>query len=337
MDLVTLDIAGPYPETNRGNRYILVTVDHFSRYVTLHALANQTAETIATCLVREFIPHLGMPRKILTDQGRNFESALLASLCEQLNIGKVRTSPYHPACNGMNEKFHRTLHQMLTAYVDKDQSNWDEFLPAVQLAYNSSQHESTGYTPFLLTHGFDPVLPHICEQGLPPTRASDIPEYVDKVVQELEKAFEIVADRTTRAGQRMIKYQPPVRNPKFRAQQKVWLHDPTRQVGLNPKLRRNWRGPYLIVRATGPVNYEIQDDGNPRKTLVVHASRLKPYFEETEVAKNKGTVVAPPIINPSRPVRAPRLPTYLHDYQVNIAPFYSTPSRMRISPPPRRS
>ena len=325
MDLVTLDITGPYPETHNGNRYILVMVDHFSRYVTLHAMPNQTAETIANCLVRELIPHMGLPKKILTDQGRNFESALLASLCAELNIQKVRTSPYHPACNGMNEKFHHTLHQMLTAYVNRDQSNWDQFLPAVQLAYNSSQHESTGFTPFLLTHGYEPTLPYVCTQGLPPTSPSNVPAYVDQVLRKLEEAFQIVEQRTTKAGQKMIKYQAPVRLPQFRAQQKVWLHDPARSVGLNPKLQRRWQGPYCILRCTGPVNYEIQSLEPPKKVLVVHASRLKPYFEKSEMPKAQVSTTAPKIVDRTRPVRAPRLPSYLREYEVNIASVNPTP------------
>ena len=158
-------------------------MDHFSKFTSITALPDQMAETVAAAMIHEFFSHLGLPRRILTDQGRNFESALTTSLCAQLSIDKSRTSAYRPQTNGMNERFHSTLHQMLRNYIAPDQSNWDEFLPHVQLAYNTSVHEGTKFTPYFLMHGREAILPYECTQGLSPTLPPNMSAYVSDTLQ----------------------------------------------------------------------------------------------------------------------------------------------------------
>lgn len=84
------------PITSRGNRYVLVVQDHFSKYVNLYAIPDQRATTVAKCLFENFICEHGIPEMLHTDQGRQFESDLVKHLCQLLGIKKTRTSPYHP-------------------------------------------------------------------------------------------------------------------------------------------------------------------------------------------------------------------------------------------------
>ena len=101
----------------------------------------------------------GAPQSLLTDQGKNFESKLIAELCDLLQIDKRHTTAYHPQCDGQVERFNRTLTTMLSMYVEKNQKDWDRWLPQVLLAYRSSVHESTGATPFALLYGREARLP----------------------------------------------------------------------------------------------------------------------------------------------------------------------------------
>jgi transposase InsO family protein len=85
--------------------------------------------------------------RILSDQGAEFQSDPFRELCRHMDISEVRTSPYHPACNGMVERLHRTTNAMLAKVVRADQRNWCQLLPSVMTAYRATPHEATGYSP----------------------------------------------------------------------------------------------------------------------------------------------------------------------------------------------
>ena len=111
-------------------------------------MRNMEATTVANILVHEFISRFGVPKYLHTDQGRNFEAGLIKEICSLLDIKKTRTSPYHPQSDGMIERFNRTLLNMLSTSVGRDQRTWDLQLPMLMLAYRTSQQETTA-APFL--------------------------------------------------------------------------------------------------------------------------------------------------------------------------------------------
>ena len=88
-----MDILGPLPETERGNKYILVIGDYFTKWKEAYPMRNMEATTVANILVREFISRFGVPKYLHTDQGRNFETGLIKEICSLLDIKKTRTSP----------------------------------------------------------------------------------------------------------------------------------------------------------------------------------------------------------------------------------------------------
>ena len=109
---VAMDIVGPLPRSRSGNRYVLVLCDYASRYPEAIPLKSIDAETIAEELVIIFA-RVGIPKEILTDQGSNFQSRLLQGIHQLLQVRAIRTSPYHPQCDGLVERFNQTLKSML--------------------------------------------------------------------------------------------------------------------------------------------------------------------------------------------------------------------------------
>ena len=89
------DILGPLPRTDSGNVYILIVSDLFTKWVEAFCIPDQKATTVADCFV-ELISRFGVPKSILTDQGTNFESALVKRICEMLGITKLRCTAAHP-------------------------------------------------------------------------------------------------------------------------------------------------------------------------------------------------------------------------------------------------
>ena len=96
---------------------------------------------------------MGVPEEILTDQGSNFMSKLLAELYSLLHIHSIRTSPYHPQTDGLVERFNKTLKSMLRKAVDTEGKNWDKLIPYLLFAYREVPQASTGFSPFELVYG----------------------------------------------------------------------------------------------------------------------------------------------------------------------------------------
>lgn len=129
FDRVGIDLYGPLPCTANGNRWIIVAVDHLTRYAETAALASAAARDVAAFILRHFILRHGAPRELLSDRGRVFLSDVIHELLAACRTIHRTTTAYHPQTNGLTERFNRTLGDMLTMYVASDHSNWDDVLP----------------------------------------------------------------------------------------------------------------------------------------------------------------------------------------------------------------
>ena len=150
LDRLSTDILGPLPETTKGNRFILVVSDHFTKWVEIFPVPNFTAKICADKILNEVIARFGCPYDLHSDQGRNYESDIFKELCQLLEIRKTRTSPGHPKGNGQTERFNKTLLQMIRAYLKGQQDEWDSNLGCLAAAYRAIIRESTGATPYIL-------------------------------------------------------------------------------------------------------------------------------------------------------------------------------------------
>src|SRR6218665_152883 len=109
----------PPPRRSQGNVYILTMMDQFTKFVEAVPIANQEATTVAKTFVETVVVRYGVPLQILTDLGRNFEGQVFSEMCRLLEIDKARTTTYHPRCNGMIERFHRTMNSMISKVVEE--------------------------------------------------------------------------------------------------------------------------------------------------------------------------------------------------------------------------
>ena len=149
-----MDIVGPLPRSRAGNRYVLVLCDYATRYPEAVPLRSTDAEHVADELIKLFA-QVGVPREILTDQGSNFTSKLLAELYRLLHVHPIRTSAYHPQTDGLVERFNQTLKAMLKKTATEEGKDWDKLLPYLLFAYREVPHASTGFSPFELLYGRD--------------------------------------------------------------------------------------------------------------------------------------------------------------------------------------
>lgn len=103
MQLVAVDIMGPFPESKEGTSYIMVVADYFTRWMEAYPIPNQEESTVAQRLADEFFFQFSPPEQLHSDQGQQFESTLTAEVCRILGIAKSRTIPYHPQLDGLVE------------------------------------------------------------------------------------------------------------------------------------------------------------------------------------------------------------------------------------------
>ena len=149
---IAMDIVGPLPRSNNGNKYILTICDYATRFPDTIPILNTEANTIAKELVSVFA-RVGIPDEILTDQGSNLMSSLLQEMYLMLNISRLRTSPYHPQTDGLTERLNGALKSMIRKFTASNQKDWDEHLPYLLFAYREVPQESTGFSPFELLYG----------------------------------------------------------------------------------------------------------------------------------------------------------------------------------------
>ena len=135
MDQFTMDIMGPLPLSQQGNRYILVVSGHFTKRVEIFAIPDQSAETCADVIINEVITRYGCPLTVHSDQRRNFEAKIFEEMCTLAQVCKTRTTPGNPRCNGLVERFNRTSIQMIKSYLTGEQQDWDKHLGCLAGAY----------------------------------------------------------------------------------------------------------------------------------------------------------------------------------------------------------
>ena len=276
MQCVAIDISGPWPISVNQNEYIIVVGDYFTKWHEAYPCRDHTALTVADELVSKFFSRFGCPDQIHSDQGREFESILFSEVCNKLGIKKTRTVPYRPQSDGLVERFNRTLKQMLKSFVDKNKSDWDDLLPYMLMAYRSTEHASTGFTPNMLMLGREVSYPIDLMAGPPPDNKNNVcpVQYVEWLQATLSNTFDFVNENLHLSALRQKShYDTKIKHREYEPGDWVWRWYPP---SAGKKLEFGWTGPYLIIDKLSDLTYEIQKEENSR-LFSVHVDHLKPY------------------------------------------------------------
>ena len=171
---------------------VLVITDHFTRYAQAYVTRTQMAQTMAKTLWDKFNVHYGFPKKILMDQGCNFESQLVADLCELMGVQKIWTSLYHPQTNGQCKRFNSTLINMLGTLPKEKKSEMKNHIGTLDHAYNCTQNSAMGFSPYYLMFGRQPHLPVDVALGLAPRTITEpnTTKFVQKLREQTKWAHE---------------------------------------------------------------------------------------------------------------------------------------------------
>ena len=285
MQVIAVDITGPFPESEGGNLYVLVVGDYFSKWMEAFPIPDQEATTVAAKLVDEVYCRFSPPEQLHSDQGRQFESELIREICRILRITKSRTTPYHPQSDGLVERFNRTLKHMLATTLRDHPFDWENRLRKVCMAYNTSVHSSTGYSPFYLMFGREARLPLDIVFGTKKLPAQSIEDYAAHLKTSLTDAYSDVRHQLQTAHQRQKEiYDRKVHGEPYKAGDLVWLYHPAVPPGQSRKLHHPWAGPFKVLEKLSEADYRIKEVYGKKSPSIVHFDRLKLCHPRTRFA-----------------------------------------------------
>ena len=269
IDYTILDRA------SNGMENVLVMTDIFSKFTQAIPTRDQQAPTVAKTLVKEWFFKYGVPQRIHSDQGRNFEGVVIRELCKMYNIKKSRTTPYFPEGNSQCERFNRTLHDRLRTLSPEKKKKWPEYLPEILYTYNCTPHSSTGFSPYFLFFGMEPRLPIDCLLGSTQhSPDSDVDDWLEKHYERMMEAYEKAQENTLKqAKSRQEIYNKKAKKVPIRIGARVFLR--SRVKGRN-KIGDRWSStPYRVVDQLKDNVYTVQlADGTGEKKNVTRREIL---------------------------------------------------------------
>ena len=202
----------------------------------------------------------------------------MTDVCKLLGVKKLNTTSYHPQCDGLVERFNRTLKSMLRKHAADFGVQWDRYLPGVLWAYRNTPHDSTGEKPSFLLFGMDCRYP--TESALlppSPIQPVAVEDYREELVLMLGRARKHAVTSIQKAQKRYKKnYDKHSQDSTMRVGDWVLVRFPQEESGRFRKLSRPWHGPYRVISLDSPditvsKVYFPGDDA-----LQVHLSRVQP-------------------------------------------------------------
>ena len=279
---IGIDLIGPFPASHLyRNCYVVVVIDHLTRYVETCAVKVADSRSIINVLEQRVIFRHSCPHEILTDQGTQFTSAEFKAFIRKYHIVHKIASTGNHNTNGVCERVNDTLKRILAKYVCDNQNDWDRFLQKATYSCNITVHSTNQSTPFSLLHGRQPYLP--CDNFFP-TLNSYIDDGMnvnlnDKLNSAWKQAYHNTVKFQNECKLRFDLSHPP---KEYNNGDKVLLANYTRIPGKVAKWLVRWKGPFTILEKTGPINYLIEDSrpNSTRKVRDANVRHLKSYHPE---------------------------------------------------------
>jgi hypothetical protein len=271
------DLFGPMLAAGRQHKYILCITDAFTKYAMVTAVENKEAETVAKAIFSEWFCKFGIPAQIHTDGGKEFVNKLSNELFSLLNVNHTKTTPAHPQCNAQVEVFNKTVKKYLASFVDDTTLDWENFLPALMLSYNTSYHSTIATTPFELLFGEKPRLPSFPNPDIHRMHYGE--SSAAERYQLLQKIRFLAKNIAEEQGEKTKDNFNKNASPhEFKINDLV-LYEDFSPLGKNAKLTPKWLGPAKITEIND-TNARIQLPNG--KSKIINIMRIKKFFQQKD-------------------------------------------------------
>jgi len=309
---VHIDLVGPLLPSN-GHKYLFTCVDRFTRWPEAIPIPDITAETLVHTFLMHWVAKFGAPQYVTTDRGQQFESRLFKSLMEFLGCQRIRTTSYHPAANGLVERFHRKLKAALMSQENRD--HWVENLPLVLLGIRSSIKEDLHCSTAEMVYGTTLRLPgELIDPSSP--NFEDTANLLDRL-RQFARTIKPTSPRTTSTPSYVDKR----------------LHTCTHVLVRNDKVKRSlqpqYDGPFQIISRTDKT-FTIQMN-NRKETISIDRVKAA-WMEDEQLNKHSSTTsTSTPQLSTTPSATTPSATTPL----ANTLPTTTTRSGRRVHFPDR--
>ncbi|KAL0345315.1 UNVERIFIED_CONTAM: hypothetical protein Sradi_4362800 [Sesamum radiatum] len=257
----SMDIVGPFLLAPGQKKFLLVAIHYFTKWIEAEPLARITKGKVMKFIWKNIICRFGLPRELISDNGRQFQGRRIQDWCAGLHIKQRFTSVSHPQANGQVEVTNRILVQGIKTRLDRARGTWVKELTSILWSYRTTHRGSTGDNPFTLVYGTEAIIP--AELGMPSHRILHFDEEHNSPL--LKENVDLVDELRETAFIRIQRYKSPMisaHNKRVKARRFQVGHlvlqrvDTLKTVG---KLDSNWEGPYKITKIIGNVAYELED------------------------------------------------------------------------------
>ncbi|GKD07470.1 reverse transcriptase domain-containing protein, partial [Tanacetum coccineum] len=249
-----IDIAGPFSEGPGKVKFLIVSMDYFTKWIEEKAVAIITGNQVKKFVWDNIVCRFGLPREIVSDNDKQFSDNPFKDWCKKLNITQRFASVKHPQSNRLVERANRSLGEGIKARLGERNKNWIEELPHVLWAHRTMIKSSHGDTPFSLTYGTEAVIP--AEIGMPTYRTAVVDvvhnnEELRLNLDLLEERREREAIREAKAKLKMTMYYNARVRVTFRPGDFVYRSNEASHAMDGGKLGPKWEGPYEVTETLG--------------------------------------------------------------------------------------
>jgi transposase InsO family protein len=290
FEVVTMDFIPELPESS-GYDNILVIVDKLTKYALFIPVTTKIKDIdTARLFFHHVIAQYGIPRQIISDRDAKWRGDFWKEICRLLGSRRSLTTAFHPQADGQTEIMNQTLEIALRAYVGPQRDDWADKLDAIALAYNSTPHTATGFSPAYLLRGYHPVttntLMHQPEAISRPHEdlSGDVFDPEAEAMIEAFNSERILAQEALQLGHAFQKsaYNNGRLQVEFEEGDQVLINPHSLKLlrdvkGKGQKLLMKYDGPFEIMQKISPVAYRLRIPSSYGNHPVLNIAHLEKY------------------------------------------------------------
>nr|GEY85090.1 reverse transcriptase domain-containing protein [Tanacetum cinerariifolium] len=272
-------IHRPFLEGPGKFKFLIVAMDYFTKWIEAKAVATITGGQVKKFVWDNIVCRFGIPREIISDNGKQFADNPFKDWCDKLNITQRFASVKHLQSNGLVERANRSLEEGIMARLGEGNKNWVEELPHVLWAYRTMIKSSHDDTPFFPTYRTEAVIPAEIEMPIYRTTAVDVVNNDEELrlnLDLLEERRELAAMSEARSKSKMVKYyNSRVRGVAFKPEDFVYRSNDASHAVAGGKLGPKWEGPYEVTDSLGNGAYNLRSTDGTMLPITWNVTNLK--------------------------------------------------------------
>jgi hypothetical protein len=271
---------GPLPKTLSGYRYIVVAIDHFTKWVEARALEEADAQSITLFLYEDIICRHGVPTILSSDKGTEFINEMIAALTSVYKIKHIKTTAYHPQGNGQVERTNKTIKNILAKITPPTPGDWSHYLPSALSVIRNTRQASTKFSPSELLYG-RPMRHHFEEEESTTGDPKDPVEYAQEEFSRIREfrsqAHQFIKraqDRQKRTHDSRVQLLPPLKIGNL-----VLVWQTVVEMDMSAKLKPKYKGPYFVHQVKGTTYWLKNKHNGNIHPKTYHRNLLKIYHD----------------------------------------------------------